>query len=102
MNPPISGPMMDAPAKTVPHVLRQAAERRSDEEDHDRDDEERLSAVSVAELPVQRHRHGRAEHVGGEDPGVLRDPAEVGHDLRQGSGDDRLVERRQQQSDHQP
>jgi hypothetical protein len=72
------------------------------QKDHNRDDEKRLAPVGVAELPVQRHRHGRGEHVGGEDPGVLRDPAEVGHDLRQRGGDDRLVERRQQQGDHQP
>jgi hypothetical protein len=50
------------------HVLRQPAERRADQEDRDRDEEERLPAVDVAELAVERHGHRRAEHVGGEDP----------------------------------
>src|SRR6266576_3136483 len=86
----------------LPHVLRRTAEGRTEEEDHDRDDEEGLAAVDVAQLPVQRHGHGRAEHVRGEDPRVLRDPAEVGDDLRQRRCNDRLVERGEQQRHHQP
>src|SRR5829696_6627252 len=83
------------------HVLRRPAERRAEDEDRDRDDEERLAPVDVAEPPVQRHRHRRAEHVGGEDPRVLRDPAELGDDSRQRRRDDRLIEGGEQQRHHQ-
>ena len=79
-----------------------AAERRAEEEDDDREQEEVLAPVDVAELPVERHGDRRREHVRGEDPRVLRDPAEVGDDPRQRGRDDRLVERREQQRHHQP
>ena len=64
-------------------------------------DEQRPPPVDVAELPVERHGDRRREQVRGEDPRVLREAAEVADDLRQRGRDDRLVERREQQRDHQ-
>src|SRR5207244_441421 len=81
------------------HSPREAAERRADQEEADRDEEERTAAVDVPELPVQRHGHRRGEQVRREDPGVAREAAELADDLRQRGGDDRLVERREQQRD---
>src|SRR6266496_6809006 len=83
------------------HVLRQPAERGAGEEDRDRDQEERLASVRVAQLAVERHGDRRPEHVGGENPRVLGDPAELRDDLRQRGRDDRLSERREQQRHHQ-
>ena len=86
----------------LPHVLCGSAERRAQEEDQDRDDEERLAPVDVAEPAVQGHGYGRAEHVSGEDPRVLRDPSEVGNDTRERRGDDGLVEGGKEERHHQP
>ena len=74
---------------------------RAEQEDDDREQEEVLPPVDVAELAVQRHRDGRGEHVRREDPRVLRDPAEVADDLRQRRRHDRLIERGEQQRHHQ-
>ncbi len=84
------------------HRLGHAAERRAEQEEDDREDEQVLAAVDVAELPVQRHRHRRREHVRGEDPRVLRDPAEIVDDPRESGRDDRLVERGERHRHHQP
>src|SRR5436309_1712068 len=74
------------------HVLRDAAERRADEEDHDRDLQQLLAAVQIAELAVERSRHRRGEQIGGDDPGEMLDAAEIANDRRQRGRDDRLVE----------
>ena len=83
------------------HVLRDAAERGADEEGHDRDLEHDLASVEVAELPVQRAGHRRREQVGGHDPGQVLEAAEVADDRRQRRRHDRLVERREQDDEHQ-
>ena len=83
------------------HVLREAAEHRADEEDHDRRLQDLLAAVEVAELPVERAGDRRGEQVGGDDPRQVLDPAEVADDRRQRRRDDRLVERGEQQHEHQ-
>ena len=59
------------------HALRQAAERGADEEDRDRDDEERPPAVRRRRASRRAARSPSREHVRGEDPRVLADPAEV-------------------------
>ena len=51
------------------HRLGQPREHRADQEDHDRELEEDLAAVEVAELAPQRRRDRRGEQVGGHDPG---------------------------------
>ena len=79
------------------HVLRQPAERRPGEEDHDRRLQHLLAAVEVAELPVQRAGDRRRQQVRRDDPRQVLEAAELAHDRRQRGGDDRLVERREQQ-----
>ena len=83
------------------HVLADSAQHRADQEQHDRRLQQRLSAVQIAELAVQGPGHGRREQVGGHHPGQVRQAAEVAHDGGQRGRDDRLVERGQQQHQHQ-
>src|SRR5580765_8022353 len=54
-----------------------------------------------AELAVDRADDRRGEQVGGDDPRELGEPAEVADDRRQRGRDDRLVERGEQQHEHQ-
>ena len=83
-------------------ALRQAAERRAGEEDHQRDLEHDLAPVEVAELAVHRRDRRLREQVRGHDPGDVAEAAEVADDRRQRGRDDRLVQRRHQQHEHQP
>ena len=83
------------------HRVRQAGQRRTDQEDHDRRLEEHLPAVHVAELAPQRRRHRGGEQVGRDDPGQVRQPVKIACDGRQRRRDDRLVERGQQHSEQQ-
>jgi hypothetical protein len=83
------------------HVPRLAAEHGADQEDHDRGEEQHLAAVLVAELPPHLGGRGAGEHVRGDHPGQMAEPAEVVDDGRQRRGHDRLVERGEQQREHQ-
>ena len=83
------------------HRVRQAGQRRTDQEDHDRRLEEHLPAIHVAELAPQRRRHRGGEQVGRDDPGQMRQPVKIACDGRQRRRDDRLVERGQQHSEQQ-
>jgi hypothetical protein len=83
------------------HVLRDPAEHGADQEDDDRDLKRRLASVEVAELPVERTGDRRGEQVGRHDPGEVLQAAEVAHDRRQRRRDDRLVEGREQDDQHQ-
>jgi hypothetical protein len=94
-------PLQRAEDDQLGHVLREAAERGADQEQDDRDLQHELAAVEVAELPVQRRRDRRREQVRGDDPGEVRDAAEVADDGRQCRRHDRLVERREQQHEEQ-
>ncbi len=94
-------PLQGAEGDQLRHRLREAAEHRADQEDHDRGLQHALAAVEVAELAVERARDGGGEEIGGHDPGQVRDPAEVADDRRERRRDDRLVERREQQHEHQ-
>ena len=82
--------------------LRGPAQRRPGQEHRNRRLEERLAAVEVAHPAPQRHGDRRGEQVGGDDPRELVDAAEVPDDRREGGGDDRLVERRQEHRQEQP
>ena len=77
-------------------VLRRPAQRRGGDEDEQRHLEQQLAPVAVAELAPHRRRCRRRHHVGGDDPGDVAEPAEVGGDDRQRGGQDRLVEDRGQ------
>jgi hypothetical protein len=83
------------------HVPRLAAQGRAGQEDHDRAEEEVLAAVLVAKLAPDLRRRGRGEQVRGHHPGQVRQAAEVVDDRRQRGGDDRLVERGEQQREHE-
>ena len=94
-------PLEGAERDQLAHVLREPAQRRADQEDDDRRLQDDPAAVQVAELPVHRPDDGRGEQVRGDDPGQMLDPAEIADDRRQRGRDDRLVERGQQQDQHQ-
>ena len=55
----------------LPHLLAQAGQRRADEEQRDAADQDRLAAVQVGELAVDRHGHGRGEQVDRDRPRVV-------------------------------
>jgi hypothetical protein len=59
------------------------------------------AAVLVAELSPDLRGRGRGEQVRGDHPGQMGQAAEVVDDRRQRGGDDRLVERGQQQREHE-
>ena len=88
-------------ADQLGHVLAEAAERGADQEDHDRGLEHELAAVEIAELAVERAGDRGAEQIRGDDPREVGDAAEVADDGRQRGRDDRLVERGEQQHEHQ-
>jgi hypothetical protein len=50
------------------HPLRHAAQRRADQEDHQRGLQHDLAAVEVAELPVERRDRGDRQQIGRHDP----------------------------------
>ena len=83
------------------HRLAGPAERGADQEEDDGELEHRLAAVEVAELPVQRPGHRRRQQVAGHHPRDVLEPVQVADDRRQRGRDDRLVERREQQDEHQ-
>ena len=73
----------------LPHLLRQAAEQRSDEEEADADHHDRPPAEQVGELAVDRPGDRRGEQVDRHHPDVQRIAIEIGHDARQRCSDDR-------------
>ena len=84
----------------LPHLLRQPGQQRADHEDADAEQEDRPAAEQVGQLAVERAADGGGQQVGGERPRVEVVAAEVGDDPRQGRADDRLVERGQEDADH--
>jgi hypothetical protein len=94
-------PLQGAERDQLDHAVRQAAQRRADQEDHDRRLEQPLAAVLVAELAPQRRRCRRGEQVGGHYPGQMAQAAEVADDRGQRGRDDGLVERGEQDREHQ-
>ena len=101
MSPPPPRPCSVRKAMSSPMPWRLPAQHRADEEDDDRRLEDALAAVEVAELAVDRRRDRRGQQVAGDDPGELIEAAELGGDRRQRGGDDRPVERRQQDRQHE-
>ena len=83
------------------HGSRQAGQRRPRQEDDDRDDEELLPPVHVAELAVERRGDRGRQHVGGDHPRQVRDAAKVTDDPRQRRAHDELVEHGQHHRDQQ-
>ena len=83
------------------HALRQATQRRADDEDRDRDHEQRLAPVDVGQLAVQRRRDRRRDQERGGDPGLGRQAVEVVADRADRGGHDHLVERGEEHAEHQ-
>jgi hypothetical protein len=83
------------------HRLRGARQRGARQEDHDRDLEELLAPVHVAELSVERRRGRGGQQVARDHPGEVVHAAQVADDRGQSGGHDRLVERGQQHAEHQ-
>ena len=94
-------PLQRAEADQLGHRLREPREHRAGEEDQDRDEEDGLAPVHVAELAVDRSRDRRGEQVRGDDPGEVVEPAEVADDGRQRDRHDRLIERGEEHAEHQ-
>ncbi|GAA3477404.1 hypothetical protein GCM10018966_019340 [Streptomyces yanii] len=78
-----------------------AGQRGADDEDDDGELEDALAAEEIAEFAVDRQPDGGGEEIGGDGPGHLLQAVQLTDDLRQGGGDDHLVERREQQGEHQ-
>ena len=67
----------------------------------DREQEERLAAVDVGQLAVQRGRDRRGDEERGGRPGLQREAVEVVGDGPDRGGDDGLVERGEEHAHHQ-
>ena len=93
--------LQGAEGDQLAHVLRHAAQGGADQEQHDRDLQHELAAVQVAELAVDRRGDRGRQQVRRDHPRQVLDAAEVADDRRQRRGDDRLVEGRQEQHEHQ-
>ena len=100
---PAAAEALDRPERDqLRHPLRQPAQRRADQEQHERALEHDLAAVEVAELAVQRRHRRHREQVRRDHPRQVLEPTELAHDRRQRRRHDRLVERREQHHQHQP
>lgn len=84
------------------HGAGPAGERGAEDEDGDGELEDALAAEQVAEFAVDRQADGGGEQIGGDRPGHPVQAVQFADDLRQGGGDDHLVEGGQQQCQHQP
>ncbi len=83
------------------HRRGAANQRGAHDEDEDGELEDALAAELVAELAVHRQSDGGGEQVGGDGPGHLVQAVQLADDLRQRGGDDHLLERGEQQRQHQ-
>ena len=84
------------------HRVRGAGQQRADHEDRDRDQVQRLAAVDVGELAVQRRRDRGRQQVGGGHPRLQGQAVQVVADGPDGRRDDRLVERGEEHAEHEP
>ena len=80
----------------LPHLLAEAAERRADQEQADREDHDRAAAVQVRELAVDRAADRGRQEVDGHGPRVQVVAVKLGDDPRQRDAHDGLVEREQE------
>lgn len=79
----------------------QPYQRGADDEHGDGELEDALAAEEVAELAVDRQTDGGGQEIGGDRPGHLVEAVQLADDLRERGGDDHLVERCQQQRQHE-
>ena len=83
------------------HRPGQAAERGADDEDRDGEQEERLAAVDVGQLAVQRGGDRRGDEERGGGPGLQREAVEVVGDGPDRGGDHGLVQGGEEHPHHQ-
>ena len=83
------------------HRVGGAGQQRAHHEDRDRDQVQRLAAVDVGELAVQRRRDRRGQQVRGGHPRLQGQTVQVVADGPDGRRDDRLVERGEEHAEHQ-
>ena len=83
------------------HVLAEAGDHRAEQEDRDGELVDRLPAVQVGDLAVERDRHRRGDQVRRHHPADVLGAAEVGDDRLQRGPDDALVQRGQEHAEHQ-
>ena len=102
MSPPRADALDGAEGDQLVHGPRPAGQRGADDEDDDGEQEDALAAEEVAELAVDGQPDGGGEQVGGDRPGHLVQAVQFADDLRERGGDDGLVERGEQQREHQP
>ena len=82
------------------HVPRNPREHRSHEEEDDRGEDEGLPAVEVGELPVDRHHDGGGEKIRRDYPAQVLETVKLLDDARERGRDDGLIERRQEERQH--
>ena len=82
------------------HVLAEARQGGADQEDHDADHVDRLAAVEVRQLAPERDADRAGEQVDRDGPDVVVVARQLGHDGRQRRTDDGLVERAEEQAEH--
>lgn len=102
ISPPPPTPWRARKAISSSMVRDQLYQRGADDEHDDRELEDALAPEEVAELSVDREPDGGGEQIGGDRPGHLLQAVQLTDDLRERGGDDHLVERREQQREHQP
>ncbi len=95
-------PLEGAEGDEFVHRTGPAREPGAHDEDDDGELEDALAAEEVAELAVDRQRDGRGEQVGGDGPGHLVEAVQLADDLRQRGGHDHLLQRGEEQREHQP
>ncbi|MNN25758.1 hypothetical protein D3C81_1392450 [compost metagenome] len=94
--------LQDAREDQLRHRLRQRAGGGSQQEQHDGEGQHRPPAEQIGQLAVDRRGDGRCHQVGGDHPRHVVEAIELQRDLGQHHGNDRLLQRAQQDRQHQP
>src|SRR5437660_1490080 len=81
-----SKPLQRAKGDERADAAREPAGHRAGEEDGDAGEQHRLATVEVGELAVERHRDRRGQEIGGEDPGIEVDAAQIADHGGHGGG----------------
>ena len=93
--------LQSAEADERADAAREPAGHRTGEEDGDAGEQHRLATVEIGELAVEGHRDGRGQQIGGEDPGIEVDAAQVADHGGHGGGDDGHFHGRHRQAEQQ-
>ena len=84
------------------HIRRRSGHHGSRQKQADRHQHHGAAPMDVGKLAIERRHNGRRQQISDNDPGKVLEVAEVAPDRRQCSGDDGLIERRQEHCQHQP